>query len=65
MTKAARKQVGEAMTRDPLERMISEAPLARLMDQAASLRDEGHGELVSYSRKVFIPLTRLCRDVCH
>jgi FO synthase len=23
------------------------------------------GPLVSYSRKVFIPLTRLCRDVCH
>ena len=25
----------------------------------------GHGRLVSYSRKVFIPLTQLCRDVCH
>src|SRR5262249_43496527 len=24
-----------------------------------------HGALVSYSRKVFIPLTQLCRDVCH
>ncbi len=58
-------QAGEAMTRDRLERLIGEAPLARLMDEAASLRDEGHGELVSYSRKVFIPLTRLCRDVCH
>ena len=32
---------------------------------AAALRDDGHGPLVSYSRKVFIPLTRLCRDVCH
>ena len=29
------------------------------------LRDAGHGALVSYSRKVFIPLTQLCRDVCH
>src|SRR5438105_4007358 len=35
------------------------------MPIAASLRDEGHGNLVSYSRKVFIPLTQLCRDVCH
>ena len=26
--------------------------------------DAGHGSLVSYSRKVFIPLTQLCRDVC-
>ena len=25
----------------------------------------GTGRLVSYSRKVFIPLTNLCRDVCH
>ena len=25
----------------------------------------GHGALVSYSRKVFIPLTKLCRDSCH
>lgn len=32
---------------------------------AAQLRDRGHGNLVTYSRKVFIPLTRLCRDVCH
>ncbi len=29
------------------------------------LRDEGHGRNISYSRKVFIPLTHLCRDVCH
>jgi FO synthase len=36
-----------------------------LMDVAAALRDDGHGDLVSYSRKVFIPLTQLCRDVCH
>jgi FO synthase len=36
-----------------------------LMRVAAALRDAGHGGLVSYSRKVFIPLTQLCRDVCH
>ena len=36
-----------------------------LMQVAAALRDEGHGDLVSYSRKVFIPLTKLCRDSCH
>jgi FO synthase len=36
-----------------------------LMKVAAALRDDGHGGLVSYSRKVFIPLTQLCRDVCH
>ena len=34
------------------------------MAEAARLRDLGHGAVVSYSRKVFIPLTRLCRDTC-
>ena len=28
------------------------------------LRDEGKGRVVTYSRKVFIPLTTLCRDRC-
>jgi FO synthase len=36
-----------------------------VMRVAAALRDAGHGGFVSYSRKVFIPLTQLCRDVCH
>ena len=39
--------------------------LARLMQAAAARRDAAHGDIVSYSRKVFIPLTQLCRDVCH
>jgi FO synthase len=39
--------------------------LGRLLEAAARRRDEAHGEAVSYSRKVFIPLTKLCRDVCH
>ena len=32
---------------------------------ASTLRDEGHGRVMSYSPKIFIPLTHLCRDVCH
>src|SRR5262245_48986350 len=36
----------------------------RLLALAASLRDQGHGNRQTYSAKVFIPLTRLCRDVC-
>jgi FO synthase len=39
--------------------------LSGLMADAGQLRDRGHGRLISYSRKVFIPLTHLCRDVCH
>lgn len=36
-----------------------------LADTAAVLRDRGFNSVVTYSRKVFIPLTHLCRDVCH
>ena len=36
-----------------------------LADVAATLRDQGFLNLVTYSRKIFIPLTHLCRDVCH
>ena len=32
---------------------------------ARDWRDLGFGRVVTYSRKVFIPLTQLCRDVCH
>jgi FO synthase len=39
--------------------------LRALMEVATALRDRGHGANVSYSRKVFIPLTKLCRDSCH
>jgi FO synthase len=44
---------------------LEQAALAELIDVAGRLRDEGHGRHLSYSRKVFIPLTHLCRDVCH
>ncbi len=46
-------------------RLADTADLASLMRAAAQRRDSAHGEAVSYSRKVFIPLTQLCRDVCH
>ena len=36
-----------------------------LLETASVLRDRGHHNVVTYSRKVFIPLTHLCRDVCH
>jgi FO synthase len=36
-----------------------------LCAEARALRAEGHGSLITYSPKVFIPLTKLCRDVCH
>jgi len=39
--------------------------LPALMHAAATIRDQGHGTVISYSKKVFIPLTKLCRDSCH
>ncbi|MDH5751799.1 MAG: 7,8-didemethyl-8-hydroxy-5-deazariboflavin synthase CofG [Deltaproteobacteria bacterium] len=38
--------------------------LERLLERAAALRDRGHGRVTTYSAKVFIPLTRYCRNVC-
>ena len=34
------------------------------MAEARRLRDEGKGRTVTYSRKVFVPVTTLCRDTC-
>src|SRR5579875_2140019 len=39
--------------------------LPSLLARAAHTRDGAHHNRISYSRKVFIPLTQLCRDVCH
>ena len=58
---------------DPEQRLSSEEGLAlvactdldALMRAAARRRDAAHANLVTYSRKVFIPLTKLCRDFCH
>src|SRR2546430_11039609 len=44
---------------------LHDRPLDELCAEARALREEGHGSLVTYSPKVFIPLTKLCRDVCH
>jgi len=39
-------------------------PVEPLMVEARRLRDTGHGRSITYSRKVFIPITTLCRDTC-
>ena len=58
---ADRFSPGEAISREAL----LSAPLADLLARAAALRDAGHGTVQTYSPKVFIPLTQLCRDSCH
>src|SRR4051795_4725585 len=39
-------------------------PLDELLSQAAAVRDSTTGRRITYSPKVFIPLTQLCRDRC-
>ncbi len=56
---------GHDLTVADLISLGDSAPLAELVNAADALCRQGHGNLISYSRKVFIPLTHLCRDVCH
>jgi FO synthase len=58
------KSGGDLSDHDALA-LAGREDLAGLMLTAAALRDDGHGAVISYSRKVFIPLTKLCRDSCH
>jgi FO synthase len=62
----ARVLDGERPTRDDAYRLIScdAGDLAALMAAASRLRDAAHGRTITYSRKVFIPLTNLCRQKC-
>ena len=53
------------MGSEDVAELARQTDLARLIRLAGKLRDAGHGDLVSYSKKVFLPLTHLCRDVCH
>src|SRR3954453_7863743 len=46
------------------DRDVLALPLDELMARARAIRNEAHGTRVTYSPKVFIPLTMLCRDKC-
>src|SRR6202048_3260596 len=45
-------------------RLAEVAPLPDLLAAATQLRAQGKGTVVSFSKKVFIALTTLCRDYC-
>src|SRR6266576_6144049 len=53
-----------ALSRDDAIELTLHAELDALLRTASALRDRGKGRTVSYSKKVFIPLTHLCRDYC-
>jgi FO synthase len=59
------EQLGSISLKDASSLMyIDQASLPRLMAAAERRRDVARGPIVSYSPKVFIPLTNLCRDYC-
>src|SRR5579871_3583554 len=44
--------------------LLQNAPLDDLLSDASDLRARGKGNIITFSKKVFIPLTTLCRDYC-
>ncbi|MEU4639124.1 bifunctional FO biosynthesis protein CofGH [Micromonospora sp. NPDC023814] len=67
-----RAATGRALDVDEATALLSARgdALDELLDVAGAVRDAGLREagrpgVVTYSKKVFIPLTRLCRDRCH
>src|SRR5215831_1168742 len=63
----ARATAGKPVSVDEVTELLEARgdALDSLMELASSLRDRGHGRTVTYSPKVFVPLTMLCRDHCH
>ena len=62
----ARADAGDGLSRDDACALIGTtgSDLAAVMLAASRLRDRHKGHTATYSRKVFIPLTNLCRDTC-
>jgi 7,8-didemethyl-8-hydroxy-5-deazariboflavin synthase CofG subunit len=52
------------LTREEALHQAAQAPLADLLSAATELRAQGKGNVITFSKKVFIPLTTLCRDYC-
>ncbi|EFH81037.1 5-amino-6-(D-ribitylamino)uracil--L-tyrosine 4-hydroxyphenyl transferase CofH [Ktedonobacter racemifer] len=56
---------GQVLSDAEARSLVDWTNLPPLLSTATQLRDQVHQNRISYSRKVFIPLTQLCRDVCH
>src|SRR6266849_849650 len=55
---------GQGLGREDALLLLEHAPTEALLRAASSVRERFHGRVISYSKKVFIPLTTLCRDYC-
>ncbi|GAA0998770.1 7,8-didemethyl-8-hydroxy-5-deazariboflavin synthase CofG [Subtercola frigoramans] len=70
--RAASESIGHSITASDAETLLHARgmQLQTLLDLASALRDQGlvtagRPGVITYSRKVFIPLTHLCQDRCH
>src|SRR5467141_586436 len=52
------------LTREEALQLAAQGPLMDLLAAATELRAQGKGSVITFSKKVFIPLTTLCRDYC-
>jgi len=52
------------VTREAALLLARRAPLPDLLNAGTQLRARGKGTVITFSKKVFIPLTTLCRDYC-
>ncbi len=52
------------IAREDAIQLAFQSPLSQLLASATELRAQGKGNVITYSKKVFIPLTTLCRDYC-
>jgi|SRR5215469_964957 len=55
---------GHGISAEDAVLLMTEAPLEVLCEAASAVRNRFKGRSVSYSKKVFLPLTHLCRDYC-
>jgi FO synthase len=58
--------IATTISHDEACRLVGGDPagLADLLARAGEVRDRGRGRVVTFSKKVFVPLTTLCRDYC-
>ena len=55
---------GRGVSREEALGLARTASLDELLEAASEVRERGKGKAISFSKKVFIPLTTLCRDYC-
>ena len=59
-----RTQEGSGLYREEALALMGHPDLAALLNAASALRDRTRGRTITFSKKIFIPLTTLCRDYC-